>query len=268
MTKKSKRKMRRNISTKQKKQMLVKKPVAEVVQQVVEKPKKEKRKGVMYFTTETEDAIVRYNLSQTQKERSEIYTTGIQFALEKLVENIYNTYKFSYAEVPAQIVMKEALSHLVQNLSKYSKEKGKAFGYFSTVAKNWFIINNNNTYARFKRHVEICEQPSDLGEFVVEPETAAKKSNAKDFVKLMVDYWEKKISSVFSSEEEINIATQVVELFKNCDRLELINKKALYLYIREMTGCDTNSITRVINKMKFDQTAIYKEFLSNGTILT
>lgn len=234
-----------------------------------DKPKRKRStKAEMYFTTETEDAIVAFNTCEEKKKREEIYNSKIKYAFEKIVENIYNKYKFMYSEVPADSTMKEALSHLVQNISKYSKEKGKAFGYFSTIAKNWLIINNNNTYAKFKRNVEICEQPTDAGEFIVEPNHSAGNIKLKEFISQMVLYWEKNIPKKFTSPEERSIAYHIIELFKRSDSIELINKKALYLCIREMSNCGTNDITKVINKMKPEQLRLRNDFFSDGIIDT
>ena len=141
-----------------------------VVPPVVEVPVKKKKVSVMYFTQDTEDAIVAYNTTHDKKEKDRIYNEKIRFPFEKIAENIFNTFKFSYNEVAPLEVQREAVSHMVANMEKYEKGKGKAFSYFSIVAKHWFILENNNNYRRFKKHVSISEQPGDIGEFVVEPE--------------------------------------------------------------------------------------------------
>jgi len=144
--------------------------------------------------------------------------------------------------------------------------KGKAFSYFSIVAKNWFILDNNTTYKRFKKHVEICEQSGEAGEFVVEPEHEKQESETREFIALMVDYWDKNIGKLFTKEKDLKIANAVVEIFRNSDRIDVFNKKALYLYIREIADCPTQKITKVINKMKATQQNITEEYLNNGTI--
>jgi hypothetical protein len=58
-----------------------------------------KKKGVQYFTQETEDAIVRYNKSTDPVEREKIYHRYIHYAFFKLTENIIHTFKFYYTEV-------------------------------------------------------------------------------------------------------------------------------------------------------------------------
>jgi len=83
---------------------------------------------------------------------------------------------------------------------------------------------------------------------------------------LMVDYWEKNIGKIFTKQRDLNIANAVIELFRNSDRIDSFNKKALYLYIREISSCKTQQITKVINKMKQYQNTITKSYLDRGTL--
>lgn len=220
----------------------------------------------VYFTYDTEAAIVAYNESIDPREKDRIYNEKIQHAFFKIAENVYNTFKFSYADVSPLEIQKQAISHMVANIDKYEKGKGKAFSYFSIVAKNWFILDNNTTYKRFKKHVEICEQTGESGEFVVEPEHEKQESETREFIKLMVEYWDKNVGKLFTKERDLKIANAVIEIFRNSDRIDVFNKKALYLYIREISNCQTQHITKVINKMKTTQTNIAEEYLNCGNI--
>ena len=60
-------------------------------------PKKRgrKKRSKMYFTQTTEDAIVKYNNETNVAKRHKIYDDDIKYAIEKLAENIINTFKFS-----------------------------------------------------------------------------------------------------------------------------------------------------------------------------
>jgi hypothetical protein len=222
----------------------------------------------VYFTLATEDAIVAYNSTEDPREKDRIYNESIQGAFNKIAENVYNTFKFSYADVSPLEIQKQAISHMVANIGKYEKGKGKAFSYFSIVAKHWFILDNNTTYRRFKKHVEICEQAGDAGEFVVEPEHEKQETETKEFIKLMVDYWDKNVGRFFTKERDLRIANAVIEIFRNADRIDVFNKKALYLYIREIANCQTQHITKVINRMMTPQDTIRKEYLTTGNILS
>ena len=248
---------------------------AEVIKKKRGRPKGAKNKNTtnspqkssnVYFTADTEAAIIAYNNAEDSREKDRIYTEHIQAAFAKIAENVYNTFKFSYADVSPLEIQKQAISHMVANIDKYEQGKGKAFSYFSIVAKNWFILDNNTTYRRFKKHVEICEQTGEAGEFVVEPEHEKRESETREFIQLMVDYWDKNVHKMFNKEKDLKIAYAVIEIFRNSDRIDVYNKKALYLYIREIADCQTQKITKVINKMKAAQKNITEEYLNYGTI--
>jgi len=226
----------------------------------------EKKISNVYFTPDTESAIVAYNETEDPREKDKIYNEKIQGAFGKIAENIYNTFKFSYADVSPLDIQKQAISHMVANMSKYEKGKGKAFSYFSIVAKHWFILDNNTTYRRFKKHVEICEQTGDSGEFVVQPEHEKQESEAREFIKLMVEYWDQNVGKYFTKDRDLKIANAVVEIFRNADRIDIFNKKALYLYIREIADCQTQHITKVINKLMEPQRKIREEYYNTGKI--
>jgi hypothetical protein len=116
---------------------------------------RKKAKSRMYFTQITENAIIRYNGSEDSFLRNKIYNEHIAYAFDKLAENIIHTFKFYYFDVPSEQVKHEVVSFLVMNMHKFKEGKGKAFSYFSIVAKNYLILNNNNNYKKMKSHREL-----------------------------------------------------------------------------------------------------------------
>ena len=62
------------------------------------------------------------------------------------------------------------------------------------------------------------------------------------------------------------IADSVVELFRRKYYIENFNKKALYVLVREMTGYNTQHITKVINVLKKHYRALINEYETNGYI--
>ena len=239
-----------------------------VTSDIVTGPKKRKKKigEKMYFTTDTEKAIIQYNKEQSMDIRNEIYDEQIKPCFDKLVENVFNTFKFTYFDNSPIEIQKETIAHLVANMHKCEEGKGKAFSYFSIVAKNYLIFHNNNNYKRFNQHVDISETPSDTTVCLQTTDSYHDELETSEFMKLMVDYWEKNIGKIFTKQRDLNIANAVIELFRNSDRIDSFNKKALYLYIREISSCKTQQITKVINKMKQYQNTITKSYLDRGTL--
>jgi hypothetical protein len=224
------------------------------------------KKEKIYFSKKTEEAIVEYNNETCDVKRNKIYETKIKFSFDKLVENIFNTFKFTYFDSGPSEIQKETVSHLVSNIHKFQAGKGKAFSYFSIVAKNYLIFHNNNNYKRYNQHVDISDTPSESSVCLQTEDTHHVDVQNQEFMKLLIEYWEKNITKIFTKSKDLNIAYAVIELFRNCDRIENFNKKTLYLYIRELSNCKTQQITKIINKMKSYQNVIAQNYCDNGSV--
>lgn len=250
-----------------KKKVLIAKPIEKIVIKVEEKPvsKKSKMTPKMYFTKETEDYIIKYNNETDTEIRNTLYEDHIRFAFEKLVENVFNTFKFTYFDVGPLEVQRETVSHLVCNMHKFQEGKGKAFSYFSIIAKNYLIFNNNNNWKRFNQHVNISDTPSESTVCLQSTDSYHNDVELGEFMTMMIAYWEKNVKKIFSKEKDLAIANAVVELFRNYKRIDCFNKKALYFYIKEMSNCKTQQITKVINKFKTHQDTITRLYKENGT---
>lgn len=237
----------------------------------IKRPRKKRaKKGSkkLYFTQETEDAIVEYNKTDDMAIRNNIYNEKIKYPFEKLAENILNTFKFSYFECSHEEVQMEVVSNLVSNMHKFREGHGKAFSYFSIIAKNFLILYNNGNYKKFKRHTSVDDDEVvyDHRELTYFPADEVKKKELSEFMRLMVDYWDSNLEKTFKRQNELSIAAAVVEVFRRSESIENFNKKAIYLYIREMTNCKTQAITKVIGKMKKAQSEIYKEYRETGRV--
>ncbi len=231
----------------------------------------------MYWTDETEQAVITYNATTDPELRERIYRDQLAFPLHKLVENVFNRFGFTYFRTESKKVQEEALAHLVANLGKFDpnrssklhkKKKSKAFAYFSVIAKNWFILLNNNNYKEFQTHIPISEE---RGEDTVQLQSIDKhhaQAETNEFMKLTLDFWETNVTKIFSKHRDLEIAYAVMELLRSAQRIDAFNKKALYLYIRDMSDCKTQQITKVINKMKQYHRTIYRSYLNEGTIST
>lgn len=224
------------------------------------------KKEKIYFSKKTEEAIIEYNKETNDVIRNQIYETRIKYSFEKLVENIFNTFKFTYFDSGPIEIQKETVSHLVTNIHKFQSGKGKAFSYFSIVAKNYLIFHNNNNYKRYNQHVDISDTPSESSVCLQTEDAHHKDIQNQEFMKLLVDYWEKNVNKIFTKVKDLNIAYAVIELFRNCERIENFNKKTLYLYIRELSNCKTQQITKIINKMKSYQNVVMRSYYDRGNI--
>lgn len=225
--------------------------------------KQRKPKDKVYFGTPAQDAIVEYNKCKDPVKRSRIYEERIKYPFEKLAENVINTFKFSYFDVPKKDIQTEVVSTMIEKMHMYKEGKGRAFSYFTIIAKNHLILKNNGNFKRWKQNALISEMPetwNPQNDFY-EVEEA---DEFREFKDIMLEYWDKHIATIFNKKRDIQIADAVLELFRRSDHIENFNKKHLYLLIREMTDCKTHYITKVVNIMKQHQRKMLNEYLENG----
>lgn len=214
-----------------------------------------------YFTVETEEAILRYRNSKKLAERNRIYNDHIHYGFYKLVENIIHTFKFYYTEVDNIEDLKyEVISFLLQKLDLYDQSKGKAYSYFGTIAKRYLIIYNQKNYKKLVNKTDLGEQQDDnsLANSIIvkEPEPELDKL---DIVELFIKYVDDNLVELFSKPDELKVADAILEIFKKRENIDIFNKKAVFIYVKEMTDAPSNTITKVIKKLK----TIYKKILDN-----
>ena len=220
-----------------------------------------------YFHQGTEDAIIRHNKETRPHMRERIYNEHIRVPFEKLCENIIHTFKFYYFDVPSEDVKHEVVSFLYINMHKFTEGKGKAFSYFSIVAKNYLILHNNNNYKRLKQHdgEEVTDYKRDP---ITEQRARENEQVQLEYMTQLVEYWKNNLTTVFKRKKDLDVANAVVQLIEMKDSIDNFNKKALYILIREMTGSNTQHITRVINVMKKHHHQLQKTYIATGSIET
>ncbi len=228
------------------------------------KMKKIKKKNKrMYFDQDVQDAIVLYNKEVNSLIRNKIYQEKIEYAFDKLCENIINTFKFSYFDAHFNDVKQEVLSFLVLNMHKYDASKGfKAFSYFSVVAKNYLIFHNNNNYKQYKLRDNI-DSRIVKSKSVEGIDSLTKNS---DLLSEIIVYFENEIENIFKKDEDKLIAYAILNIIDNIDEIENFNKKAIYILLREMTNSPTAKLTRVINILKKKYVKLKVDFDQKGSV--
>ena len=230
--------------------------------------KTKKKKREPYFGIAVQEAIIEYNEAEIPTERNIIYRDRIHKALDKLAENVINTFKFPYFDVPFEDVKAEVVAFMVMNMHKYDHTKGsKAFSYFSVVAKNYLILHNNNAYKKLKTHKELTVLDSGkygIGKTYMHSDS--KQYYYEELLRELVVDFEKNVKSMFKKKRDIDVAYAILELLIKRDEIENFNKKNLYIMIREMTGVNTSHITKVMNIFRKHYRSLIKEYETQGII--
>ena len=227
--------------------------------------KKKKRKNNYYFTSETEEAIVSYSRSDCKQIRENLYRDKIQPAFDELVDKIVYTYKFTSLE-NIDFLKDDCKIWLTTILGKFDPKKGtKAFSYFSVVTKNWFTHKAKKQTQKNKREINYDEmiKESDLINASDEKSYEEKQEEAEFWMHLLseVESWDRPNLR----ENEKCVLNAVLTLMRNIDQIEIFNKKAIYLYLREITGLNTKQIVSSLNKMR-ERYGTFKKKWDSGEI--
>jgi len=231
-------------------------------------PRKRKPKEPrVYFTLDTEEAIIEYLASDNQIFRNKIYKERIEYAFYKLAENIIHTFKFYYTDLDTIEELKhEVVTFLLEKLHLYDQSKGKAYSYFGTIAKRYLIIYNNNNYKKLQERADVEEIDEDKNVMYETVREAEKQINPNNFIDQYIYYIDKHLNTLFPKIQDAKTADAIIELFRKRETLEIFNKKALYIYIREMTDTTTPQITKITKKLNILRTRLYNEYYQHGYI--
>jgi len=231
-------------------------------------PRKRKPKEPrVYFTSDTEEAIIEYLGSDNQDFRNRVYKDRIEYAFYKLAENIIHTFKFYYTDSDTIEELKhEVVTFLLEKLHLYDQSKGKAYSYFGTIAKRYLIIYNNNNYKKLQERADVEEIDEDKNIMYETVREAEEQSDPNTFIDQYIRYIDKHLGTLFPKNQDAKTADAIIELFRKRETLEIFNKKALYIYIREMTDTTTPQITKVTKKLDTLRTRLYNEYYQHGYI--
>jgi|TARA_R110000824_G_scaffold178013_6_gene357575 hypothetical protein len=220
-----------------------------------------KRKNY-YFTQDHEDAIVAYCDTEDSKLRNDLYKEFIGPVFNEMVDKIVFTYKFN--TLPnSEALRDDCKNWLITILNKYDPNKGsKAFTYFSVVTKNWFIAQVKKTSKKARKEILLEDFYIDKrsGDEKTDPSLIEQNTIIEDSIKLEfflnlkkeIDSWH--TLPLKPNEKKTVQAIQV--LFDDAEKIEIFNKKAIYLYIREITGLNTKQVVSSLNRIR----KRYREF--------
>ena len=235
-------------------------------------PRSRKKNSRNYFTQETEDAIVLYNNTKCDKKKSQLYNNEIHYAFFKLTENIIHTFKFYYTEVDKiEHLQQEIIIFLLSKIHLFDPSKGaKAYSYFGTIVKRWLIIYNTKNYKKRIKKAPVEDLYKDeTYSYNLEDDRVADKLSF--FIDQYIQYVEERFDEFFPKGNDAKVADAILELFRKRENIEIFNKKALYIYIREIMATNglevkTPKITKIAGKLYDLFKDNYISFLERGYV--
>jgi len=228
-------------------------------------PMPKKRKKNYYFTHKHEEAIVRYARTNCLRERTELYVEYIGPAFNEMVDKIVFTYKFT--SLPnIDSLRDECKIWLMTILDKYDPNRGSAaFSYFSVITKNWFIHKVKKQQKQNKREVDLNNISKSYEEQYLSTEESYLTHREED------EFWKKFYAELQSwdtsqmKENDLKVYKAIIILFESKDDIDIFNKKAIYLYLREITGLNTKQIVNSLKKFR-KRYYNFKQDWDTGTI--
>ena len=230
--------------------------------------KKRRRKrgtGNQYFTKKTEDSIVAYAATDDITLRTKLYVEEIKPAFDELVDKIVYTYKFTSLN-NIEVLKDDCKVWLTTILGKYDQSKGtKAFSYFSVVTKNWFTHRAKQQTKKNKREIEYDSMIREV--------EALSSENSETFIQQQEDaeFWMFLMKEIESwkdlklRDNERKVLDAIQTLFNNIDDIDIFNKKAIYLYMREITGLNTKQIVSNLNRLR-EKYRTFRQKWDNGEV--
>jgi len=233
----------------------------------------------IYFGTDVENAIIDYNNETDIDRKNSIFQTKIYNVFSQLIEVWIHRGKHYNLDETITTTKQIAMNHLLDRLNLYKAGHGKAYSYFTVITKHHFI----------QRHQELCKSAYTLNRLphnldmdndvfskaekniydsIVEEENESTLQKRVDFFDLFVKYLNYNLYRIFKKEQDVEIAGAILHIIDRRENLDRLNKKFIYIYIKEITCNKYNSqqIAKVLNIYRKIFKYIYAYYDANDTI--
>jgi len=227
------------------------------------------QKRNMYFTKETDSAIQEYQGEPDKTLREKIYKEKIAKAFEQLSESLIYVYGFKSPYETVASMKGDCVAFLYETIHKWDPARGtKAFSYFNVVAKNWLIIRCRNAKKNYHRHVSMSDMTalnvSDRNaianyQVIPAPDEIMEKAAFRDEMFKIID----ELSTRVKKQNEVVCVKAVRTVFENVDNLDFLNKRAIYVYIREISGLNSKQLSVAMSKIRKH----YKQIVSDEKLM-
>ena len=219
-------------------------------------PKNKNPAHKLYFNHETQEAIVAYQKSDCRITRVDLYMTKILPAFEKLVENLINIHKFTGLHDSYEDLKNDCVNFLFETIGKFDDTRGtNAFSYFNVVAKNWLIIRTKQKMIIARRNVSLEDIDSmTLTELKTLEDYDLIQANDCDvnfeLSSCVILVSLKEIRCEAKSPQELICINSIITIFENISELDMLNKSAVLMYMRELTGLTPKQLTLTMQSIR------------------
>ena len=218
--------------------------------------KRKKKSKNYYFGQKVQDEIVKYQNTECKIEKDKIYEQHISPAFTELVQSLISVYKFKSANEDIEHLKSDCVSNLFETIHKWKPEKGKkAFSYFNVVAKNYLTIQSRRMLKNCNRNIYLDDAErvsNNIKSEIYEKEYVDSEEllriNLERYKKilLLIDH----INDKIKDENDIKCCFAIKKLFDEIDNLEFFNKRAIFVYLREISGLNSTELSSSLSSIR------------------
>lgn len=215
-----------------------------------------KKKKSLYFGKEAHQAIIDYQNCECRKERNSIYVSRIKHSFDKLAENLIFIHGFSKNQNHFHLLKSDCVSFLYEILEKFDRERGsKAFSYFNVCAKNFLIIRSKKDTKNNQRNVSINDltnlsmaERKAVENYKIIPsqdDILIREEDKEILTEILV-----KVKNKANNENEKLCIDAITKVFSNVENLDFLNKRAIFVYLREISGLNPKQLSVSISNIR------------------
>lgn len=237
-----------------------------------------KKQNNQYFNKQTEQYILQYRCAEDPIQKQYIYTNHLHAPFTKIAVSLCKKYKIRQRIQLQQTVIQQCISVMMQKMSSFSSQRGKAFTFFTIVARNCILSNLNNRIKYNDRHPSIDDIPQGVTQTALLNQTSysiwkcqlQEQYNKEIILKSIIRLQDQIINEILpnvTKETEKLVCYGILQLIRDVNVLVTLNRKTVLLYLRQITDLSTETITTVLNKIGIRYFKIKEDIIQNDVSL-
>lgn len=207
----------------------------------------------LYFGEDVDQALVLFQLETELDEKHRIFVQDIKPAFEKLIN--YHYYRTSLNR--NDDLIHDCMSFLYEVLEKEkfdSTKYSRGFPYFNMIVKHYFIQKlkaekKKSTTDKNVKSLSDYKSNESFFDNVLFIDDLEDEYEQKEFIEIFKEVLPK-WKEQFSKEQERLVIDALIILFDNSENIEIFNKKAIFWYLKDITGLNSKQVATNLAKIK------------------